>query len=403
MMKWERSLKRQTVLNFLILFPIFLVFSLLLSRWWNGRGMDFGAYWQAGHMILSGQNVYDSAEWLAVRQLEGTAFHSEPTFQYPLPLAVLFSVIALLPIQSAYPLWMFFAQIALLGSIIILLGFYPTRSGYFELLTIAGIFFFRPSFSVINSGQILTPLLLLLSVSIWLFHHSYWFTGGTILSILSLKPSVGFPILILAGLWLLSRKQLRGILGIITGGFALVTIGAVVNPRWIIDYLNIGGNAFRKYYGMHPTLWGVVDNIFQIDRLSLAIGLVCVAIVLAVEAYLFWGNKSKVEAFGAFASILPAALLIAPYSWNYDQILLTIPIVFLLISISVRYGTGRAALFMFGVVALAFGMVTMAYLVEHDVLSVMNSFVVWMFSLFFVIKNSQLQNGLKILDSEQKS
>jgi hypothetical protein len=387
-MKWKRSLKKQTVLNFLVLCPIFLVFSLLLSQWWNGREMDFAAYWQAGHMILSGQNVYDSEEWIAVRQLEGTALHSELTFQYPTPLAILFSPMALLPVQSAYTLWMFFAQIALLASIIILLGFYPTRSGYFELLTITGIFFFRPSFSVINSGQILTPLLLLLSVSIWLFHHGYWFAGGSILSILSLKPSIGFPILILAGLWLLSRKQWRGILGMILGGLALVVFGAAVNSRWIIDYVNIGGNSFRKYYGMHPTFWGVIDRIFQIDSLSLVIGFLVVAVVLAVEAYLFWGNKSKLEAFDAFASILPAALLIAPYSWNYDQILLTIPIVFLLISISVRYGTGKAALFMFGVVALAFGMVTIAYFVEHDVWSVMNSLVVWVFSLYFVIKGT---------------
>ena len=172
----------------------------------------------------------------------------------------------------------------------------------------------------------------------------------------------------------------------IMGSLALVVIGAVVNSRWIIDYMNIGGNSFRKYYGMHPTLWGVVDKIFQIDSLSLAISFFVVAVVLAIEAYLFWSNKSKLEAFDAFASILPAALLIAPYSWNYDQILLTIPIVFLLISISVRYGTRKAALFMFGVVALAFGMVTIAYFVEHDVWSVMNSFVVWIFSLYFVIK-----------------
>ena len=136
----ERGLQKQTVFNFVILCPIFLVFSLLLSRWFDGHLQDFAAYWQAGHMILSGQNVYDSAQWVAVRQREGTAFHSEPTFQYPLPLAILFSLLALLPIQSAYILWMFFAQVAVLASITLLLNFYPARSGYLEMLAITGIF-----------------------------------------------------------------------------------------------------------------------------------------------------------------------------------------------------------------------------------------------------------------------
>jgi len=387
----EAGLKKQTVFNFLVLCPIFLVFSLLLSRWYDGHRQDFAAYWQAGHMILTGQNVYDSAQWIAVRESEGTALHSELTFQYPLPLAILFSPLARLPVQSAYTLWMFFAQVAVLTSIAILLSFYPARSGYFELLTITGIFFFRPMFSVVNSGQILTPLLLLLSLSIYLFTRGNWFLGGFALSILSLKPSIGVPMLILAGIWLLSVKQWRGILGMLLGGLVLLMTGAWVDSRWIVHYVNIAGNSFYKYYGMHPTLWGVVDKIFKVNSLSLVIGFVCVAVVLAIEAYLFLGNKSKVEVFPAFASILPAALLIAPYSWNYDQVLLIIPIVFLLITISVKYGIGKTAVFMFGIVALAFGLVTIAYVVKHDVWSFLNSFVVWMFSLYFVMKNHRLQ------------
>src|SRR5215212_547718 len=260
----ERGLKKQTVFNFVVLCPIFLVFSLLLSRWYDGHRQDFAAYWQAGHMILSGQNVYDSAQWIAVRESEDTALHSEPTFQYPLPLAILFSPLARLPVQSAYTLWMFFAQIAVLTSIAILLSFYPARSGYFELLTVTGIFFFRPMFSIVN-GQILTPLLLLLSLSIYLFTRGNWFLGGFVLSTLSLKPSIGFPVLILAGLWLLSVKQWRGILGMMLGGLVLVMSGAWVDSQWIVHYVNIAGNSFYKYYGMHPTLWGVVDKIIKVN------------------------------------------------------------------------------------------------------------------------------------------
>jgi hypothetical protein len=382
----KQDLKKQTVFNFFILCPIFFVFSLLLSGWSQGREQDFGAYWQAGHMIAAGQNVYDTDQWIAVRLQEKTAFHSEPTFQYPLPLAVFFSLLAWLPVQTAYTVWLFLNQVAVLVSITILLGFYPDRPGYLALLAIAGAFFFRPMFSIVNSGQILPILLLAIALAIRLFHNRNWLWGGFALSILSLKPSVGFPVLVLAGLWLLFRKQWKGIGGMFIGGVVLVLIGMLVNPRWVLDYLSVGGDAFQKYFGMHPTVWGMIDRIVQIDSLTLIVGLICVAAIFGVEIYLFWSRKSNLEALPAFASIVPAALLVAPYSWHHDQVLLIVSIVFLLGIIAVKYGMGRSALLMGGIVAFAFAMLIVAYSVEHDAWSALNSLLVWLLSLYFVTK-----------------
>lgn len=384
----KQDLKNQTIFSFALLCPIFLVFSLLLSRWYDGHQQDFANYWQAGHMILAGQNVYDSEEWVSVRLIERTAYHSEPTFQYPLPVAVLFSLLAWLPVQSAYILWMFLDQVAILISITILLNFSPARSGYLGLLAIAGIFLFRPVFFVLYSGQLVVFLLLLLTISIRLFRIHKWFWGGFALSFLALKPSIGFPIFLFSGLWLLFRKKWQGIWGMIAGGFVLLLIGMAVNYRWPIDYINIGEYSLSKYYGMHPTLWGVVGKLFKTDIAGIAVGLVCVAFVFAVATYLFWKNKSEIEAFSAFAIILPAGLLVSPYSWHYDQILLVVSIVFLLINISAKYGLGRAALFMFGILALAFATIAAAYPLGHDVLSFLNSLVIWIFSLYFVAKNN---------------
>jgi hypothetical protein len=63
---------------------------------------------------------------------------------------------------------------------------------------------------------------------------------------------------------------------------------------------------------------------------------------------------------------------------------------YLLIIISMKYGTGKGALFMFGVVALALAMVMVAYSVGHDVWSSLNSFVVWLLALYFVAKSGQI-------------
>ncbi len=386
----EPEQKKRTIFLFAMMVPIFLIVSLLISKIIDAHTRDFAAYWQAGHMLLSGQDVYDSPTWIAERELLRTAPHSEPTFQYPLPFAILFAPLAMLSVQSAYTLWIFLAQAAILASIVILLGFYPTRSGYIELAIVAGIFLFRSAFSVIVGGQILPFLLFFVSLAIFLFDQKKWFWGSFILSLLSVKPSIGLPLLALAGIWLLSRKQWMGILGMLMGGIALFLIGALVNPHWVVDYVNIGGDSFSKYFGMHPTLWGVVDKMLVVNSRSLVAGLLLALTIFLLEAYLF--HKTQVGPFEAFAAILPAGLLIAPYSWAYDQILLTVPIVYLVMKISISRGSKVAVLFLFGIVALAVVLVSIAYLVDHDVWSVITPFLLWILVRYFITKKARLEN-----------
>ena len=179
----------------------------------------------------------------------------------------------------------------------------------------------------------------------------------------------------------------------LAGGFALLLLGALVNYRWVIDFLHTSDDSFRRFLGMQPMLWGIVDHIFKTDNVSLTIGFICAAAVLALETYLLWKDKPGTEPFEAFTTIVPATLIVAPYLWNYDQILLMIPILYLLIAISKKYGDLKAALFMFGVVALAFGMVMVAYWLQHDVWSFMNTFVIWVLSLYFFTRGRRREDN----------
>ena len=386
---WGNTQKTRTTFILLILIPIFLLVSLSSSNIYDARKQDFAAYWQAGYMVLSGQDIYNSSEWIAERQQRGTALHSEPTFHYPLPFAVLFSPLALFPVESAYTLWLFFGQIAIVTSILILLSFYPARTGYFELFTIAGIFLFRPSFSVIFNGQILSLLLIFVCVSILLFHNQDWFWGGFALSLLSLKPSIGLPILALAGLWLLAKKQWPGILGIALGCITLLLAGMLIDPNWPIEYIRVSGDSFSKYFGLHPTMWGVVDKIFIKDTKSLVAGAVVSLTILVTEVYVLNRRGTHSAPIEAFASILPAGLLIAPYSWSYDQILLAVPLIYLMIRVASSQGNRMAVLFLFGIVTLSIFLVFAAHGIHHDVWSFLNSFIVWIFVLCLIPRSDQ--------------
>ena len=388
-MSWENTQKTRTTFIFLVLIPIFLLVSLSSSKIYDARKQDFAAYWQAGHMILAGQDMYDSSEWIVERERRGTALHSEPTFHYPLPFAVLFSPLALFPVESAYTLWLFFGQIAILTSILILLSFYPARTGYIELFAIAGIFLFRPSFSVIFNGQILSLLLIFVCASILLFHYQEWFWGGLTLSLLSLKPSIGLPILALAGLWLLAKKQWPGIFGIALGCITLLLAGMLIDPNWPIEYIRVSGDSFSKYFGLHPTMWGVVDKIFIQDTKSLVAGGAVSLIIFLTEAYVLNRKGINNAPIEAFASILPAGLLIAPYSWSYDQILLAVSLIYLMIRIAFSQGNRMAVLCLFGIVTLSIFLVFAAHTIRHDVWSFLNSFIVWILVLFLIPRSNE--------------
>ena len=179
-----------------------------------------------------------------------------------------------------------------------------------------------------------------------------------------------------------------GVLGMLAGGVVLFLIGALVNPLWVVDYVNIGGDSFSKYFGMHPTLWGMIDKVLVLNSRSLVTGTIVALTILLLETYLFY--KTQVGPLEAFADILPAGLLIAPYSWAYDQIMLTVPIVYIAMNISISQGSKVAVIFLFGIVALAVVLVSIAYLVEHEVWSVITTFTLWVLVRYFITQNALL-------------
>jgi hypothetical protein len=382
MIKPTNNTKVRIVIIFTVLIPIFLAISLWSEKSIDAHSRDFAAYWQAGHMILSGQDVYNSQEWVTERSLQGTAPHSEPTFQYPLPFAILMSPLGLLSVGVAFVLWMLIGEIAILISIFILFTFYPKRSMLFELLVIASAFLFRPTFYVIFSGQVLTEILLFITLSTYLFSKEKWLYGGLIASLTILKPSLGVPFLILIGIWLILKKRWAAITGIASGGLLLWGVGTLYNSHWVMDFLTIGRYSFDKYYGMQTTVWGVAGLILKASKWKVATGIVGVCVVLAITGYFVMDKKVKDNPFRIIATLIPAILLIAPYSWNYEQILLIIPIVYILIILSSSHGEMKATLFSLSMISFAIIMVLIANTQGHDVWSILVSGVIWTLMLF---------------------
>jgi len=372
--------------------PLFFATGFLSSQWTDPHRLDFTHFWLAGHMNLEGLNVY-GAEWVAERVNNGILWIPEDYFLYPLPLGVLLSPLGLLPFNLAYLVWVFVSQVCTLLSIIITMQHFLKDSPRLELITLAGIFLFRPFFIVIVSGQIDPYLLFLMVLSAYFFAKKRHLASGFLMSLLSIKPSLGIPILLLVGAWLLYKKYWKAAVGILSGLTILFLIGVVRNPYWVVEYLSVTQQKMIESYTLHSTLWGFTSLLHLDPAIELAFGVLLALTMIGVTFYLFSTLISSNDLFTTLTFVIPVALLIAPYAWVYNQILLTIPIIFILLYLSRSGGWKLSLTFLIGLDTLAIGLAFISFQLQHDVLSFLTPLVIWLILVYIAKWNHRHQRS----------
>lgn len=334
---------------------------IFFERWWIGLGLvvfipilwliaqsfvlytdipnsNFFKIWLAGNMILTGADPYSPADWLNGH----LAFHSswvpEKAFLYPLPLAYILSPLGLFPPAQAYTIWAFLSMLACVGAIFILVNQWEQpKLKLFAFLFIITIFFFAPMLETVGKGTIGALLLLAIAFACELLRREKSFFGGIVFSILLLKPQLGVPILAGIGLWMLFRRDWHGLSGVAAGTAILFIIGEVGDLLWVTKFLAVSQQKFGLAFGSQPTVFsmaglvcanGPVCTLGLGSLLSLALGS-CMARILFLKA----GELSVVEAFSLAA---PVGMLVTPYLWSYDHILLIIPLIWLVYQLILR-------------------------------------------------------------------
>jgi hypothetical protein len=370
------DIENKTIRTFTILaifIPIMAILAVTAPSWIRVARMDFSMYWQAGNMNFRGLYVYDQPAWDANVIRPGL----DKVFNYPLPFAILMTPFGMLFIEKAYVIWIFFAQTSLLITAIMIMSFKHDRSARFELIALIGVLFFRPIFTVIFSGQLGTFLLLFLALSISLFHKQKWLFGGIILSLLCLKPSFGVFILAFAGTWFLFQKHFQALFGVGFGVLGLLLLGMARDIGWAMDYIRVGRHIVNTYVSINTTIWGIVGLLFEDDAGLLILGIILFMILSVAELFFLWRGGNALSAFAVISSATPLSLILAPYSWSYDQILLVIPILYVAIQASRLWGEDKSVLVFLAVDALAMALVVIAYSIGHDIWSALVPLFVW--------------------------
>jgi uncharacterized membrane protein (UPF0136 family) len=290
---------------------------------------DFFKLWLSGHLASTGKNPYSSQIWIAGHHQFGASWIPEATFIYPLPLSLLFLPLGLLPLYQAFIVWDILSQFMIILSIALLL---ITNSNLsikrFILPIIAGVILFRPTIVTLVNGQLSGMLLLLIASIIYLWEKGKWEHGAVLLAILALKPNLGVPLILLLSVYLLQKKQITSLIAGVISGLLLLIAGLIQNPNWLIEFWNAGNGKLSQTFGFSPTIWGISALFCNYNlNCTIAYGAGIGLLFLIGYLYLLIGKQNILSPALTVSLAVVITLLLTPYTWPYDQLLLVAPIV----------------------------------------------------------------------------
>ncbi len=296
------------------------------------QSSNFTFFWLSGRMLLQGENPYDEAQYLAGHETYGIKWQPNKIFPYPLPLAVFCIPLGLLSLPAAYITWQVITLLIVALTIFLLLDHWEESAQRRLLVPIfSAMFFFGPMYLTLHTGSIGALALLALLGAILLLEKNQSLLAGIVLALTMLKPPQGVTILLLAGIWLLARRDWKAILGVAIGGIALLVIGMIQDPLWVIKFRGASEAVMDRTQGVHSNVWAFAYLACKGNSPCWPLlGGTLSLILLGVAGFSLWKNQAQWSAWEAMNVIIPVGFVSTIYLWAYDQIPYLIPIVWII-------------------------------------------------------------------------
>ena len=279
-------------------------------------------------MNWTGQNPYSLTQWLAGHYQYGVNWIPDQIFPYPIPLSIFMAPIGILPIREAFVLWMYFSELAIIISILLIMSSSDIIvTKHFFIPVLVGAFLFRPVLLTLGNGQLSAFILLNLTLIVWLWKQQKWWQGSCLLALLWLKPTVGGPIIALLCLYLWKQGHRKSLAGFFLASGLLAALGFIQDRDWIFDFLASGQRKLSETFGISPSYWGIASTMCDRETSCLLIvGALLSLLSIVIIGYVIWHYSRTISPALIISGIIPVALLLTPYGWAYDHILLIIPI-----------------------------------------------------------------------------
>lgn len=304
--------------------------------------LDFQVLYHADLGFLRGIPVYDHAGQVdMIAHLAGVAPEqvSIPSFPYPPWYALTTVYLALLPIEMAARLWFGINLVMLLASVWLLTAGWTPKARVVSFLV---AILFPPVLGSLYVGQFTFPVLLGATLMIFSIRRSDVFLAALSVAFLTFKPHLGGPVVLAALIHLYLRRDdfsRRALKAILVTAIFLFAFGFLADPAWPVNYfrslIGFGNGPGVSICNLCASLPITLVNLAT-GKMSLGPALpVGVMILVVLSALLFILRR---DLFRAPSGLLPAATLISllwsPHLFNYDYILLLVPL--LVFSASVR-------------------------------------------------------------------
>ncbi|MDB5655934.1 MAG: hypothetical protein JWQ94_3547 [Tardiphaga sp.] len=304
-------------------------FAAFYGRGWifddAGLGIptDFVNVWSAGKLALDGHPA-QAWDWAIQKQLQigvlGQSYPGNFAWHYPPPFLFVAEQLARLPYRAAFALW---AAISFVPYLVAMRAVVGRPFG----LLLAAAFPVVLTNTLIGQNGFLTASLIG-GVLVLLPARPIW--AGICLGLLSYKPQYGllFPVVLIAAL------QWRV--------FVAAAITAVLMAA--LSWLTYGTESWQAFFHWMPMFsqafltegrapWGKMQSIFALVRYfggSEPLGWTFQWIMIAmVAAALVWLWRSRVRYEWKAAALATGTLLVTPYLFLYDVMVLAIAIAFI--------------------------------------------------------------------------
>ena len=328
--------------------------SALTNHWWifdeNGLGIptDFVNVWSAGRLVLDGHPplAYD---WDIQKQVQvavlGQSYPGNFAWHYPPPFLFVASMLAHFPYAVAFLGWAALSFLPYLAAMRAIVG----RSFGFVLAAAFPVVFTN---ALVGQNGFLTASLIGGTLALMPRRPVL---AGICLGLLSYKPQYGllFPLVLIAA----SQWRVFFTAGIVALSLAVVSWLAFGTESWqaFVHWLPMFNQAFLVE-GRAP--WGKLQSIFGLTRyfggpesLAWALQWIVSAAVAALLA-LLWRSRNVRHELKA-AALAAGTLLVTPYLFLYDEMVLAIAVAFL-VRIGLDEGFERHELPALGLVAVLF-------------------------------------------------
>ena len=325
-------MKRNLLILFLI--PVFAILLFAIALYVPTSlpaHSDFSALYNTDLALVHRIPIYDlpKVEAFAQRQsgLPAEKFFLA-RFPYPPWYALSTFYLGLLSAKAAATLWFELNLVMLFLSIWLLTDGW---SGRLRLIAFPLALFFLPVLGALAVGQYDFPVLLGTSLLIYSLRRENVAFATLGIVLLTFKPHIGALILLAVLGWLIynggsfSRRVLHSSA---IAGILLFAAGFLADPAWLISYpkmlLNYQNEGNVSACSECASLPVFVARWFYDGSLTKAIWIA--VILLMLLAFLFYFVRSSYKSHELLLSAaLLATLIVSPYLYNYDFLLLLVP------------------------------------------------------------------------------